>query len=82
MNFNKTVGFNDVDFSEVELPYNPDHEDEPRYNDSSLFSVKNHMCWMKIKLRFSIELTLFVTVSMNLAINFKTINYKFRSAKI
>ena len=55
MNFNKTVGFNDVDFSEVELPYNPDHEDEPRYNDSSLFSVKNHMCWMKIKLRFSIE---------------------------
>jgi len=47
MNFNKTVGFNDVDFSEVELPYNPDHEDEPRYNDSSLFSIRKDLVHQK-----------------------------------
>ena len=33
--------YNSVDLSEVELTYNPKH-DEPRYNDSNLYMVNYH----------------------------------------
>ena len=32
--------YNDVDFSEVEIPFDPDNDDEPRYNDTSQFLVR------------------------------------------